>query len=82
MVLWSEISSEGYELRKVDLYSDGRLDHADENISTGNTMLGTAVVPSLSTIADDPEFDPACIDRIEFEAIWNAAVLKTTDDFG
>ena len=76
VVLWSEICSEGYELRKVDLYSDGRLDLAGESISTGNTMLGTDVVPPLSTIAEDPEFEPTDIDPIEFEAIWRAAVRE------
>ena len=74
VVLWSEISADRFEVRKVDLYSDGRLDYAGDNVSTGITMLGTDVVPALSEIGADPEFEPASVDKIEFEAIWNAAV--------
>jgi len=79
VVLWAEISADRYEVRKVDLYSDGRLDYSGGDVSTGITMLGTDVVPALSEIGDDPEFDPVATDQIEFEAIWNAALCSNRD---
>jgi hypothetical protein len=39
MVLYSEIDV-GFEVRKVEVYRDGRHDYAGRSRSTGTTMLG------------------------------------------
>lgn len=73
-VLFSEISDEGWELRKVDQYADGHLDFADSNRSTGSTVLGEKKIPSLDEIAAQSEFSPLAITAAEFESVWRKAV--------
>jgi hypothetical protein len=40
VMLFSEIDADGYEVRKVDEYRNGRLDLADAVTETGSTALG------------------------------------------
>jgi hypothetical protein len=42
----SEIGEGRYEVRKVEMFRDGRLDWADERRWSPNTMLGEVVVPA------------------------------------
>jgi hypothetical protein len=72
-VLWSEIGDDGYELRKVDEYRDGRLDAADARSSTGSTLMGDQRVPSLDEINRDAEFTGTKISQELFETIWDRA---------
>jgi hypothetical protein len=72
-VLWSEIGDDGYELRKVDEYRDGRFDTADARSSTGSTLLGDQKVPSLDEINRDAEFTGTKISQGLFETIWDRA---------
>ena len=46
VVLYSEIDS-GFEVRKVEVYRDGRHDYADRSHSTGTTMLGEKLMPEI-----------------------------------
>ena len=68
------MGDDGYEIRKVDLYRDGRQDYAGETSSRGNTFLGEVPVPPLKEIAAAPEFTPFRIDADEFEAVWRSAL--------
>ena len=74
VLLYSEMGDDGYETRKVDLYRDGRQDHADERSSLGTTFLWEVPVPALEEIAADPGFTPFRIDADEFEAVWRSAL--------
>ncbi len=73
-VLYSEVDDDGFELRKVDEYRDGRLDLADEVMQTGTTQLADQLMPSIEEIAAQEEFEPREISRDEFEAAWLRAV--------
>lgn len=70
--LYSEIDA-GYEVRKVEVYRDGRHDFADSSHSSGTTMLGEDIVPGLDEINEDPEFSAAAVTAEEFEQIWKRA---------
>lgn len=72
-MLFSEIDADGYEVRKVDEYRNGRLDLADAFTETGSTALGECVVPPLDEINQEPEFDGRSITNEEFEAVWRRA---------
>jgi hypothetical protein len=74
VVLWSQIGDDHFERRKVDEYRDGRLDYADENASTGSTLLGDQPVPSLDQINTDSEFSGTAITQFEFEQAWARSV--------
>ena len=76
VMLYSEIDS-GFEVRKVEVYRDGRHDHADGSHSTGTTMLGEQLMPDVDEINQDPEFSAVTITAEEFERVWQRAVRDT-----
>lgn len=72
-MLYSELDDNHSEVRKVEIYSDGQCDYADESESTGKTGLSTESIPSLSDIALDAAFEPVVISQEEFERVWAEA---------
>lgn len=72
-LLYSELDEDGWEVRKVDEYVNGRRDLASASIETGNTALGEAPVPPLDDINEDPEFEGVAITDQEFEVVWAKA---------
>jgi hypothetical protein len=68
--LYSELDRERYELRKVELFADGRRGFADANEEFGGTRLGETAVPPLDELAGDPEFDAKAITVDEFQRQW------------
>ncbi|MDW4910815.1 hypothetical protein RB628_37240 [Streptomyces sp. ADMS] len=73
VTLFSEIDEERYEVRKVEVYRDGRHEFASEVTSTGATMLGEIETPSIEELAEQEEFTPTEIDHQEFETVWRRA---------
>jgi hypothetical protein len=69
----SEIGDDRYELRKVELYRDGRLDWADEWRETPGIGLGEVPAPPLEEINEQEEFTATVILAEEFERAWAAA---------
>jgi predicted 3-demethylubiquinone-9 3-methyltransferase (glyoxalase superfamily) len=72
VALYSEIDS-GFEVRKIEVYRDGRHGYADRSRSMGTTVLGETVMPALDEINEDPEFSAAAITAEEFERVWQRA---------
>src|SRR5262249_32664364 len=70
VTLYSEIDDEGWEVRKVEVFADGRLGFASATGATTATVLGEKPVPSVEEIAADPQFRAARITRKEFERVW------------
>jgi len=75
-VLWSEITDDGLERRKVEEYRDGRLDYADENGGSGATHLGDQRIPPIDEIDTEDEFTAAGVSRADFESIWARATQR------
>jgi hypothetical protein len=73
VLLYSEITDEGVETRKVEQYRNGHLDYADSARSTGTTFLSEKTMPSLEDIARQGEFRPEAILKEEFEEVWRRA---------
>lgn len=74
VLLYSELDDNGWELRKVEQFRDGKLGYADSDVKIGSTRLSIEALPSLSEIARQSQFIPLEISREEFEAIWRQAV--------
>jgi len=72
-LLYSELNSDLWEVRKVEAYADGRTDFADREEHSGSTKLGIEPLPPLEQIAADPEFEPVIISAEEFESVWQHA---------
>jgi hypothetical protein len=70
VLLYSELDAQRCEVRKVDVFRDGRLHYASDEGTTGDTELSEAAIPALSELARDPQFEPVEIERAEFEAVW------------
>jgi hypothetical protein len=72
--IYSEVGDDGYEVRKVELFRDGRLQYADERHEAAGTSLSEAPVGTVAEIAAHEEFRPSVISGQEFEEIWARAV--------
>jgi hypothetical protein len=72
VVLYSEIDA-GLEVRKVEVYRDGRHDYAGGSRSTGTTVLGEKMMPGVDEFNAEPEFSAGEISAEEFEQAWRRA---------
>lgn len=72
--LWSELDTRRFEVRKVEVWQDGRVGFASREREAGGTLLGTVPVPPLAEIAAIPEFEPQQVSELEFENCWQANV--------
>ncbi len=69
--LISELDEALQEVRKIEVFRDGRKGFASKAESTGGTRLSLESLPSLAEIASDPQFKPAEISKREFEEAWS-----------
>jgi hypothetical protein len=69
VLLYSELDERRFETRKVEIFLDGTKGYASE-FEECRTDLGYVPVPTLSEIAEDPQFEPFEITREEFEKVW------------
>jgi hypothetical protein len=70
VTLYSELDADRWEVRKVEVFRNGRCGHASAEASSGGTELGRGPIPELHEIVKDPQFEPFEISRDEFEAVW------------
>ncbi|HTR42342.1 MAG TPA: non-canonical purine NTP pyrophosphatase [Pseudomonadales bacterium] len=74
--LYSEIDADRREIRKVEIFADGRYGYASIIESGGETRLGELPVPPLIEIANDPQFEPVEITKEKFEEVWQRRKLE------
>lgn len=67
---FSELDDDGYELRKVEVYKDGRFDWVDASRETDTIGLGEVPFPALEEINRQDEFRADIITAAEFEVAW------------
>lgn len=72
VVLWAHVV-DGWEVRKVDEFADGRLAWADGEHESDSTGLGTVPVPAPEEIAADPQFVVEVVQQAAFELVWQRA---------
>jgi hypothetical protein len=72
-LLYSELDDDRWEVRKVEIFPDGKQGYADKFIASGGTRLSKEPLPSIADIAIDPQFEPLVISRAEFESVWAEA---------
>lgn len=72
--LWSELNERREEIRKIEIWADGRVGYALENLEIGGTRLGKDAIPLLDEIAANPEFDPEAISDLVFQQCWDENV--------
>jgi hypothetical protein len=80
VTLYSELDEQRVEIRKVELFSDGRtaFSCASYSSSSPSSQLGTVPIPDNNEIARDPQFTIFEIDAEEFELVWKSARIRAT----
>jgi hypothetical protein len=76
ILLYSEMENERWEVRRVEVFSDGSFGYADRSTFRGTTSLSPEPMSTLSEIAANPEFEPVAITKDEFEAVWLKAIRE------
>jgi hypothetical protein len=68
-LFFRELDATQWEVRKVEVYGDGRMESADGKEQSGNTDLGLVAVPPFQEIASNPIFESVMMSAEEFEVI-------------
>ncbi|MEH6413900.1 DUF6881 domain-containing protein [Pseudomonas sp. CGJS7] len=76
VLLLSELDNERYELRKIEIFADGRLGFASEQSSTMGTTLSESPLPEAEEIAKDAQFTVLPLSASEFETTWEKATER------
>ena len=77
--IFSELDSDGREIRKIECFQNGFCDIAAATGSSGTASLMTLPLPDLAALARrDPEFEPVEITQKEFEEVWKNRRFKLT----
>lgn len=71
--LYSELDDASCEVRKVEVFSDGKMGFAGSGEEGGSTRLSTVPIPPIEEIESDAQFEPTEISHLEFEQIWLTA---------
>ncbi len=74
VLLLSEFDAQRFEVRKVEVFADGRLGFAGPTEAHGGTELGSAPLPTAAEISADPQFVVEPLLASEFEKAWSAAL--------
>ena len=72
VLLYSEVN-QGMETRKIEVFVDGRMDWASAEGASGSTMLAEGLMPSISDLQSDPQFEPEEIAADQFDLVWGNA---------
>ena len=76
VILLSELDDERYEVRKVEIFSDGRMGFASEREASAETILGEKPLPPDTEIASDPCFIVEPLTAEAFEIAWADALVR------
>jgi hypothetical protein len=72
VLLYGELDAEHREVRKVEVYRDGRHELACDYTTTGSASLGDNIVMvAFEEFVIDPDFELTEISKEEFEEVWN-----------
>ena len=76
--LYSEIDSNRWEIRKVELFADGRAAFAgpDRASEDPRCLLSIEPLPDSREIASDPQFLVTEISKSEFEEVWETNAMQ------
>ena len=70
VLFYSELDDDRREVRKVEVFGNGRIGFATHDRAVGGTFIGKVRIPTLAEIAADGQFEPSEISAGEFEKVW------------
>jgi hypothetical protein len=68
--LYSELNDDRFEVRKIELYRNGKAGTADLHHESNGAMLSYEPVPDLEIIGMDPQFKTKEISEEQFNILW------------
>ncbi|WP_396654028.1 DUF6881 domain-containing protein [Mechercharimyces sp. CAU 1602] len=68
-----EVDQKGFEIRKIVMYRDGKVEFATETIEYG-AFLSPVPVGTVEEISEEKEFEATEISKQEFLNIWESKV--------
>lgn len=71
IVIYSELDDARNEVRKIELYRNGRVGYASATIEHNGSRLSEVPLPQLEQIRADTQFEPTLIGADEFERAWS-----------
>lgn len=78
VLIFSEVGEDKYETRKVEIYKNGKIGYAFENLEFNGAGLSEKPFPPLNELNGKDEYEEILTSEIsigEFEAIWQDNVL-------
>lgn len=76
ILLMSELDNNRYEVRKIEIFADGRMEFASNETATGETALGEKPIPPAYEIVADPQFIVEEFNAVDFEEAWHTATTR------
>ncbi len=73
----SELDHERYEMRKIELFRDGRINLAGPEGTPSEEYLSENPFPSDEIIAKQPHLKLLPTSKEEFEQLWQVAAVST-----
>ncbi len=77
VVIYSELDGKRFEVRKVEVFKDGKFNWSTGDSGTGNCRLGVYSIPPLEEVNSNSKFESNEIPQDEFEVIWEKALKKS-----
>ena len=77
--LWSGLDDHGMEMRKVEVFRDGRPRRAPPSARDAGTRLGELPVPPIDEINRDPQFRARLVDEAAFEIEWSTSEFRINE---
>lgn len=74
--LYSELDDWNNEIRKVEVYRNGKVGYATIDLSYNNTFLSKYELPDIIEINQDEQFYATPISKDDFEIIWDNVTSK------
>jgi hypothetical protein len=73
VLLYSELDEHRREVRKIEVFADGRMGFASlaEATPSTKTRLSIEPLPTFEDIKSDVQFEPLVITKDEFDSIWS-----------
>lgn len=75
-MLYHEIAEAGREVRRVELFDDGRLRYTQDVDPNAPTSLSLEPLPPVEEIRAQAEFAAMEIEAVAFKAVWDRAVAS------
>jgi len=70
VLFYHEIDNDGFEVRKLWIFNDGKAELASEGYESEDIYLSPEIIPTINEINQDTQFIAKEISAEEFESIW------------